>query len=65
MNKEIMKQATDIGLIPKKFMERVENKLCPFCGKPVDPTSFKDELSKREYSISGICQSCQDDTFGE
>lgn len=25
---------------------------------------FKDELSKKEYAISGLCQSCQDDTFG-
>ena len=28
-------------------------------------TEFRDELSKKEYSISGLCQSCQDDVFGE
>ena len=25
---------------------------------------FKDELSKREYAISGFCQDCQDNMFG-
>ena len=27
-------------------------------------TSFSDDLSRKEYSISGLCQSCQDDVFG-
>jgi hypothetical protein len=27
-------------------------------------TSFRDDISKKEYSISGMCQSCQDDFFG-
>jgi hypothetical protein len=34
------------------------------CGKIVAPDSFRDELSKREYSISGLCQTCQDEIFG-
>lgn len=37
---------------------------CPMCGTPIDITTFKDELSLREYSISGVCQACQDDIFG-
>jgi hypothetical protein len=28
-------------------------------------TEFKDDLSRREYSISGLCQKCQDRIFGE
>ena len=28
-------------------------------------TIFKDELSKREFGISGLCQSCQDKVFVE
>jgi len=28
------------------------------CGGPA--TEFRDELSKREYAISGLCQKCQD-----
>ena len=36
--------------------------ICSWCGKPA--TQFKDELSRREYTISGFCQECQDKTFG-
>lgn len=32
------------------------------CGGPA--TDFRDELSRKEYSISGLCQSCQDLVFG-
>lgn len=32
------------------------------CGGPA--VKFKDELSKREYTISGLCQACQDTIFG-
>jgi hypothetical protein len=32
------------------------------CGGPA--VDFRDELSRREYSISGLCQECQDLTFG-
>ena len=27
-------------------------------------SSFSDDISRKEYSISGMCQSCQDDLFG-
>ena len=36
--------------------------VCVFCGEEIK--GFKDELSKKEYSISGLCQKCQDKTFG-
>lgn len=36
---------------------------CPFCRKPVNVEKFRDELSLKEYRISGLCQSCQDDFF--
>ena len=26
-------------------------------------TSFRDDISRKEYSISGMCQSCQDEVF--
>jgi uncharacterized CHY-type Zn-finger protein len=38
---------------------------CPFCQKPINMADFRDELSRREYEISGICQECQDETFGD
>lgn len=38
--------------------------LCPFCQKKVYEKDFRDALSRKEYGISGICQSCQDEVFG-
>lgn len=35
---------------------------CAWCGE--DARTFKDEISGKEYLISGFCQSCQDKTFG-
>ena len=35
----------------------IQNK-CMMCNEPAD--EFKDEISKREYRISGMCQVCQD-----
>lgn len=47
-------------------MDRKDKGLCPFCGKEIDPEKeFKDELSKREFKISGLCQACQDKVFTE
>jgi hypothetical protein len=31
------------------------------CGQPI--SSFKDGLARKEYLISGLCQSCQDKVF--
>ena len=41
----------------------VELNKCPFCNKPVEINEFRDEISKKEYKISGLCQECQDKTF--
>ncbi len=41
----------------------VETRVCPFCNKSVG--EFRDEISKKEHEISGLCQSCQDDMFGK
>jgi hypothetical protein len=35
---------------------------CAICKGPA--TEFKDRLSKKEYTISGMCQKCQDSVFG-
>lgn len=37
---------------------------CPFCKKEIVSDEFRDALSIKEYQISGICQSCQDEVFG-
>ena len=46
-----------------KEVEEVKMGLCPFCKKEIILSDFKNELSKREFKISGICQSCQDEFF--
>ena len=28
------------------------------------PSDFRDGLSRKEFTISGMCQACQDDVFG-
>lgn len=38
---------------------------CATCGEPIDMNEFRDELSRREFGISRMCQECQDSVFGE
>lgn len=39
----------------------ITEKICPICKKPAH--EFRDELSKKEHEISGLCQLCQDEVF--
>ena len=48
----------------KEAKNWVELNRCSFCGLPIIETDYRDQLSKDEYSISGMCQRCQDKTFG-
>ena len=41
--------------------QAIRDEVCNLCGEPV--LSFKNEISKHEYSISGCCQNCQDELF--
>ena len=40
-----------------------QNSECAFC--PYPNLKFRDELSKKEYEISALCQDCQDEMFGK
>lgn len=40
----------------------IVTKVCTLCKRPA--TDFRDELSKKEFEISGMCQDCQDEVFG-
>lgn len=40
----------------------IKSGVCVLCNQPA--IEFKDELSRKEYTISGMCQKCQDDVFG-
>lgn len=44
-------------------MKSIENRQCPCCKEKIDINDFRDELSIKEFTISGLCQSCQDDIF--
>lgn len=57
MNKDIIKK-----LFPE-YLEKIENGKCPLCNEIVQLESFDDDLSRKEYAISGLCQSCQNETF--
>lgn len=43
--------------------ERIEKGNCPTCGNGINADDFRDELSVKEFGISGMCQECQDGTF--
>jgi len=42
--------------------DAINQSVCVMCGRSV--ILFRDTLSKKEYSISGMCQKCQDEIFG-
>lgn len=59
MNRQIMK-----AMFPKAI-ENIDNGKCGLCDKDIDEeTEFRDEESKKEFKISGLCQQCQDEIYG-
>lgn len=60
---------TKLKPIAKKMFpiaqDRINAGKCPLCNAEINGVDdFKDEASIREYGISGMCQECQDKTFG-
>jgi formylmethanofuran dehydrogenase subunit E len=49
-------------IFPEKRKLKEQGK-CPLCAEPI--TEFRDDLSRKEYGISGMCQKCQDRVFKE
>ena len=45
-------------------VETISQGICAGCGHDVLNTSFRDPLSFKEFTISGLCQPCQDEVFG-
>ncbi len=43
-------------------IKSIKADICVECGEPA--TEFNDNLSRKEYTISGMCQKCQDDIYG-
>lgn len=50
------------GMVFPVATEIIRGGKCPFCREDIG--EFKDDISKREYEISGLCQKCQDGVFG-
>jgi len=48
-----------------KHSRNILNLICNGCGSKVNPKEFRNDLSRKEYGISGFCQKCQDEVFGE
>lgn len=57
MNKKI------IGQIFSEALESIKHSKCPTCKNEIVMSDFKDDLSIKEYGISGMCQACQDGFF--
>ena len=53
---------TAINPSGRSRQDSIRADVCAWCGRPA--VKFKDALSRSEYSISGLCQKCQDKTFG-
>lgn len=49
-------------LFNRSRKKAILQKICVKCGGSAK--NFKDQLSQKEYSISGLCQKCQDFIFG-
>ena len=41
--------------------DSIRKDICVACGGVA--TKFNDEISQKEYTISGLCQECQDEVF--
>ncbi|KKL57947.1 hypothetical protein LCGC14_2230280 [marine sediment metagenome] len=50
------------GITGRDREQTIKNDKCMTCGG--EASDFKDDLSRKEYTISGMCQGCQDSVFG-
>lgn len=56
MNRDI------VGAVFPSAIQNIDKGLCATGNHPVG--EFRDELSRKEFGISGMCQNCQDEVFG-
>ena len=60
---EPSKKSPEITNFLQKNFGRTDSIKLNSCNKPA--INFRNEISKKEYTISGLCQQCQDSVFGE
>jgi len=57
-----LRKVSPQGLSPEDAKDQYK---CSICGKSIDPdVGFRDGLSLKEWSQSGMCQEDQDKVFG-
>ena len=49
--------------VAPEALKRVDEGLCLVCEKPVKREDMKNKISLKEFDLSGMCQSCQDNFF--
>ena len=59
---DTFKEETAFRLFGRSRSLAIAGNGCVKCGETA--TDFRDELSRKEYGISGLCQPCQDSIFG-
>lgn len=51
--------------LDKYATNKMGKEVCPFCGKHKEDMEFRNQISVKEWKISGLCQDCQDSVFGK
>ena len=59
---ETFKEETAFRLFGRSRSLAIAGNGCVKCGESA--VDFTDELSRKEFGISGLCQGCQDGIFG-
>lgn len=65
MNMNILESAEKMGLIKPGTTDLIKNRQCPLCKDRINVNDFTSDLSLKEFTISGMCQKCQDKIFNE
>ncbi len=63
MERAIDSMSTPLGIKPRR--KSIEANICTTCSAGAPPESFRNAISQKEYTISGMCQACQDSVFGK
>jgi len=62
-DRRVVDGGLDKALTGRSRQTSIKNSTCVICGG--DANHFRDERSRTEYGISGMCQKCQDKVFGK
>ena len=60
-NNQVSNPSTKLQELRREIKKKTQLRNCTWCKTQVK--KFKDQISGKEYFISGLCQNCQDKTF--